>query len=343
MNLVSIIMPVYNVEAYVADAVDSVLKQTMPDFELLIIDDESPDHSIDICQSYDDPRIRIIHQKNLGLAGARNTGINLAKSQYIAFLDADDYWAPEKLAQHLDHLHANPHVGVSFCPSHFVDIYGKKLGIKQSPKLKNISLEDIFCRNPIGNGSAPVIRKAVFDDIHFYQHSHDELRKWYFDESFNQSEDIDCWLRIATETNWKFEGIPTALTYYRISNTSLSANVVNQFDSWRRAREHLQSNAPDTVLRWGSLAEAYQLRYLSRRAIHSRDSDMALKLISLALHTNYKIIVKEPIRTCNTLLCVILLSSLPNSLFCFIENTVMNSMGILNTLLDKNHQADTPT
>jgi len=331
MNLISVIMPVYGVEKYIKYAIESVLNQSYSDFELIIVDDQSPDNSIAIARSYQDPRIRIIQQKNLGLSGARNTGIHHAQGQFLAFLDADDYWAADKLHHHLEHLLKNSNIGVSYCPSIFIDDDNNLLGIQQNPKLEHITLEEIFCRNPIGNGSAPVIRASVFEDIGFQGKSNGHLRTWYFDETLKQSEDIDCWLRIATETNWIFAGIAPALSYYRVNDTGLSANVVNQFDSWKRARKHLQTTAPDSVAKWGNLAEAYQLRYLSRRAIRSRDAVMSLKLIQLALKTNYRILFKEPKRTLNTLICAVLLNTLPLSVFCQLEKTAMNSIGLLKS------------
>jgi len=329
MTLISIIMPAYNVEKYIAQAIDSVLQQSYRSFELLIIDDQSPDHSMDICRRYQDPRIKIIQQANLGLAGARNTGIHHAQGEYIAFLDADDFWAPEKLACHVRHLQARPKVGISYCPSVLVDEQGQPLGIKQSPKLNAISLQDIFCRNPIGNGSAPVIRKTVFEQIAFQGKSHALLRHWYFDESLRQSEDIDCWLRIASITTWQFAGIPQALTYYRVNDNGLSSNVVNQFDNWKRARKNLQSKAPDCVARWGKLAEAYQLRYLARRAIRSGDAEMALKLSYLALKTDYRMLLKEPARTLNTLICASLSNLLPTHVFKKLAGFAMHSVSYL--------------
>ena len=324
MPRVSVVMPVYNVQKYVAQAIQSVLEQTYQDFELLIIDDQSPDDSVSVCQQFQDQRIHIIHQQNLGLAGARNTGIQHAKGEYIAFLDADDYWAPEKLEQHIAHLRHHPSIGVSYCPSAFVDDHGCFLGIKQTPKLKNITIEDVFCRNPVGNGSAPVIRKAVFDDIVFPGHSKGIVRNWYFDETFKQSEDIECWLRIATQTKWQFEGIASTLTFYRVNEQGLSANVFNQFESWRRARQKLATTAPEAVNKWGKLAEAYQLRYLARRAIRSRNAALALKLVLLAIKTHFKIVLKEPARTLNTLVCALLINLLPKNIFCQIESIAMN-------------------
>lgn len=92
----SIIVPVYNVKDYVAKCLDSILAQTYKDFELLVIDDGSTDGSGKICDNYGekDSRVRVIHQKNAGLGGARNTGIGLALGEYLLFVDSDDYIEP---------------------------------------------------------------------------------------------------------------------------------------------------------------------------------------------------------------------------------------------------------
>ncbi len=335
MTVVSVIMPVYNVEKYIAQAIESVLAQTYQDFELIIVDDQSPDNSIEIYRSFHDERIRIVHQNNLGLAGARNTGIHHSKGRFIAFLDADDYWAPDKLALHVCHLENNPSLGVSYCPSAFVDEAGIPLGIKQTPKLKNITTREIFCRNPIGNGSAPVLRRQVFEGIGFPGNSKGTLRTWYFDETFKQSEDIECWLRIATRTSWKFEGIPQALTYYRVNDNGLSANVVNQFNNWKRACKMLEEKSPEVLANWGKLAEAYQLRYLARRAIRSRDPQFAVKLAFLAISTDIRIILFEPARTITTLACACLIKLLSPQAFSSLEKIAMKSIEFINMRFDK--------
>ena len=92
-SLVSVVMPVYNVEKYLAEAVDSVLRQTYDAWELILVDDGSTDTSGEMCDSYanKDCRIRAIHQDNAGLSGARNTGMANAKGEYLLFVDSDDY------------------------------------------------------------------------------------------------------------------------------------------------------------------------------------------------------------------------------------------------------------
>ena len=93
MSQISIIVPVYNVEKYLSRCIDSILNQTFDDFELILIDDGSPDHSGAICDDYakKDNRILVIHKENGGLSDARNAGINIASGEYIMFVDSDDY------------------------------------------------------------------------------------------------------------------------------------------------------------------------------------------------------------------------------------------------------------
>lgn len=104
-ELVSIIMPCYNAEQYIKDSINSVLNQTYPHFELIIIDDLSTDNSINIINSFSDNRIKLIQLTQNGGAGvARNTGIEAAQGRFIAFLDSDDLWRPNKLEVQLNHM-----------------------------------------------------------------------------------------------------------------------------------------------------------------------------------------------------------------------------------------------
>jgi len=302
----SIVMPMYNVEKYVSTAIESVLTQSFEEFELICIDDGCTDNTFEIVSAFDDPRIRIVRQKNRGLSGARNTGINNCQGIYIAFLDSDDFWHSEKLAIHLTHFRDNPRLGVSYSASNFVDEEDRELGIGQHPKIKDISAVDIFCRNPIGNGSAPIIRYSVLVAISRSEFIDDEKRITYFDESMRQSEDVELWLRIALTTDWKFEGIKKGLTYYRVNASGLSANLNKQFDAWNYSVNKGRSLHEEFYQKWYSLACAYQKRYLARRAVQSRNGFLAINLINEALLTNWKILREEPIRTVVTYGCAIL-------------------------------------
>ncbi|PPS45543.1 glycosyltransferase family 2 protein [Chroococcidiopsis sp. TS-821] len=324
MPKVSVIIPVYNVEKYIAATVASVLAQTYTDFELLIIDDESPDQSVQICQQFADTRIKIIHQKNRGLAVARNTGIRHARGEYLAFLDGDDLWLPEKLEQHVAHLDNSPAVGVSFSCSAFINEAGQRLGIYQIPKkLQGINPPYILCRNPIGNGSAPVIRKQVFEAIKFVKLQGDRVESCYFDPQCRRSEDIECWVRIAVQTSWQFEGISQALTLYRINSSGLSANWVEQFDSWQQAIEKIRTFSPELISQYENQAKAYQLRYLARRAITLRSPSIAVKLINRSVATYWRILFEEPRRTFLTWVAASFLFLLPDFFYNHIEDIAL--------------------
>ncbi|WP_353228022.1 glycosyltransferase [Novosphingobium sp.] len=297
---VSVVMPVYNVEAYVAEAIRSVLAQTFTDFELIIVDDGGADASLQICRSFADPRITIVSQPNRGLAGARNTGIAAARGEFVALLDSDDRWLPEKLMLHVIHLDNAPDIGVSYAPSRFIDTAGQPLRIVQRPKLKRVAPQDIFCRNPVGNGSAAVLRRSALDTVAF-AHPDDRTRPCWFDESLRQSEDIEMWLRLSLTGGVRFEGIAPVLTEYRVGGGGLSAQILRQYETWQGVVARMARFAPDFTARHLDRARAYQLRYLARRAIQLGDAGMAMALLRGAAASSLRPLLEEPVKSLTTL------------------------------------------
>ncbi len=327
---VSVIIPVYKVEKYIAATVKSVLEQTYKNFELLIIDDGSPDKSVEICQQFTDYRIRIIRQENRGVAAARNTGIRHAQGEYIALLDADDLWLPNKLEKHIEHLENNPHIGVSFSRSAFIDDTDKPLGIYQMSKLKDITPLDILCRTPIGNGSVSVFRKEVFEAIAFEDNLYGTTQKFYFDDDreLHPSEDVECWLRIALQTDWRIEGIAHALTLYRVNPGGYSAQLFKKLSSWEKMLEKARSYTPPELMnKWEKPAMAYQLRYLARRAVTLETGSTAVELAHRSLSTYWQILFEEPRRTLLTITAAYLLCLLPRSLYNSIQSVALNITG----------------
>ncbi|PZV06834.1 MAG: glucosyl transferase [Leptolyngbya sp.] len=327
MSLVSVIVPMYGVEAYIRDTIQSVLDQTHSQFELILVDDESPDSSVAICQEFDDSRIRIVHQKNRGLAGARNTGIRHAQGDYLAFLDGDDLWLPTKLEKHVQHLTQNPKVGLSFSPSCLIDQTGQPTGTYLTPQLKEITAEYLFRSNPVGNGSAPVIRRAVLDQVAVQQNRYGKTEAFYFDEDFRRSEDIECWLRICILTQWQLEGIAEPLTLYRVNASSLSASLVKQFESWQQVLNKVNIYAPILVEQWGQISLAYRARLLARKAIRLRNPEMAAYFTQQMLSNAPVILWQEPLRTGRIILGASLLKILPYPLYQFAESLTARFMG----------------
>ncbi len=329
---VSVVMPVFNVEKFVSDCIDSVLAQSYPDFELIIVNDCSTDSSLEICQRFDDPRIRIVnHEVNRGLAGARNTGIAHSSGELIAFIDSDDMWHSQKLEFHVFHLSSHPQVGLSFSRSEFMEVDGKLTGYYQMPKLTDITPAEILCRNPVGNGSAPVIRREVLEQISYTDDFFGTGETFYFDARLRRSEDIECWVRIALSTDWKVEGLPHALTYYRLNDGGLSACLFAQYESWQTVIERTARYAPAFIHKWSDKARAYQLRYLARQAIRLRMGDMAVHFFNRAMYSDVTILKEEPARSLATMGAAYLMYLVPKNLYLKLE-------GIASTLVSKLHR-----
>lgn len=325
--LVSVVIPAYNVEKFIRQSLQSVLAQTFTDFEVIVVNDGSIDGTVAAASAFEDPRIRILTQRNRGLAGARNGGIRAARGLYVAFLDADDLWLPEKLAMHVKHLDANPQVGVSYCPSAFMDDDARPMGCMQLPRFEEIGAPEVFLRNPVGNGSVPVIRMETLQAIAMPAKSAEEGEVWYFDETFRQSEDIECWTRIALQTSWRFEGIRQALTLYRVNSSGLSANVDRQLASWDRMAAVTAAYAPEFVARWGRAGRGYQLRYLARRAVRAGNPRQALGLLVRALSAHPALLSQECGRTLVTLAAASVQLCLPGNAYRWVEARAMKILG----------------
>ena len=302
MPHVSIVVPAYNVASTLAETLAALMAQSYTDFEIVIVDDGSTDDTETVAGAFlGDPRVRLVQQSNRGLAGARNTGIDQARGALIAFCDADDTWAPEKLDAHVRHLAARPHVGVSYSGSTLIDENSAPMGRFQTPRLHGVAAHHIFKRNPIGNGSAPVLRREVFDAI-AYRPPSEQARDWYFDETFRQSEDIECWLRIALTTAWCFEGVEGHLTNYRVNSGGLSANTDRQLASWEDMVAKLRPIDPVFFARHEPAARAYQYRYLARRAVSDLNGGAACELAHKALRQSARPIFEEPLKTLQTVI-----------------------------------------
>jgi teichuronic acid biosynthesis glycosyltransferase TuaG len=216
MPTFSVIIPVYNAEAYIEQTLASAFAQTFSDFEVIVIDDGSTDdtaHRVNTFSHYDS--LRYIHQANAGPAAARNTGLNEARGQWIAFLDSDDLWHPRKLEAHFKRMQNSPQLGMSF--NWFQIFYDRPEGEQRSPWFappRNLTLnwEDFLLRNWTGTSSTVVIRT-------------ESLGQHRFDARFRTGEDYQLWMAIAQD-GWEVGFIPTPLTLYRKRPSSLTVDYL---------------------------------------------------------------------------------------------------------------------
>ena len=301
---VSVIVPIYNSEKYIAATVTSALAQSFSDLELLLVDDGSTDGTAALCQSFTDPRVRYIHQANGGVSRARNHGLAEARGRIVAFLDSDDLWHEDKLAAHVAHLDSDPTLGISYGNCRFINADGALLKTVYRPKLKGITAADLYCRNPIAGGSSAVFRRAVFDAI--VEPNSGDGHADAFDVAASApgasfAEDHQCWLRIAIHSELRFEGIDRTLTYYRLHDEGLSANVDTMYQGWRAIDRYVADVRPELHRSHSNIANAYQMRYYARRLVALGDAREALTFIRRSLRFSPAPFWQEPRKSAATL------------------------------------------
>lgn len=230
----SVVIPLYNKEKYVEQTLRSVLEQSYPFFEVVVVDDGSSDKSISIVKSIKDSRIRIISQKNGGVAAARNTGIEVSVEEYIAFIDADDYWAVTYLEEMVSLISSYPDGGMYACRYAEV-IEGKQksvaIALNESFKSGYISYFKLFARtyvSPICSSAVVIPRKSF-------------IKAGVFRVGLKVGEDIDLWLRLAQ--NGKVVYLNQELAFYNNDqpiDSRLSRKLYSPRESYIFSLKNLQ-------------------------------------------------------------------------------------------------------
>ncbi|MDO4966189.1 MAG: glycosyltransferase family 2 protein [Lachnospiraceae bacterium] len=208
-DLVSVVIPVYNAEACIADTIRSIKSQTYKNFEIILVDDGSTDDSVNVISEFLCENIRLITGKGGSAAIARNTGIEEAKGRYIAFLDADDLWDPEKLEKQLAFMEKH-NAAFSFTGYEFADEYG--VSVK---KLVQVPLK-INYKQALKNTT--IFTSTVIFDM-------DKLSKSLIMMPNVKSEDTATWWKVL-KTGITAYGLNEGLTLYRRSRGTLSSNKI---------------------------------------------------------------------------------------------------------------------
>jgi glycosyltransferase involved in cell wall biosynthesis len=184
MVKVSIIIPAYNGDRYIEEAIDSILAQTYNDYEIIVVDDGSTDNTAQVVQQYG-KQIQYLSQTNQGVAASRNLGLTAAKGEYIAFLDQDDLFLPQKLLSQVTLLEENPSLGIANSGWQIVDQQGQvKAAVEPWEKIPELNLADL------------IIWKPVFLGAMLFRHSWLK-RLEGFDITLEQTPDVDLVLRLA--------------------------------------------------------------------------------------------------------------------------------------------------
>jgi glycosyltransferase involved in cell wall biosynthesis len=246
--VVSVIIPAFNAAEYLRRTLDSVLTQTYQKIEVIVVDDGSLDATGAIVQEFvaRDPRVQLIRQSNAGVGAARNTGIRRARGKYIAPLDADDFWFPEKLEKQVARLEqCGNETGLVYCWSRLIDQDGALVN-GYPHTVEGRLRQALILRNIVGNGSAPLFRAAALDKVGLYLTRAEQ-------GGVQGCEDWDLYIRISEHYGVCL--VPDYLLAYRQAGSSMSVNVEKMATSFavvmRRAQER-NSDLPASIFRWSA-------------------------------------------------------------------------------------------
>jgi len=279
---ISIVMPVLNRERYIAQAIESICRQTCRAYELIVVDDGSTDRTAEIVRSFAG-RIdvkHVHHPRNLGITPSINDGLRRASGSFIAFLDHDDFWLPEFLETQLAHLNAHPDVGMVHSDFQTVDADGKILEhsvaqARNRTRPSGFVFRDLFMQSMIC-GNSVLVRKECFERLGLW----DEGLRWA---------DYHMWLRIAR--HYKIDYVDRVLTAYRQHSTQQTRSSTGQAD-----------NDPVAVQAIERLLAAYpEIRQeLGERVVNRRVASLYFEVAYRAFvqeeHANARVWVRRALR-----------------------------------------------
>lgn len=181
---VSIIMPVYNNQDYIKEAIDSVISQTFKDWELIIIDDASSDHTADIIKTYKDKRIIFLkNDRNEGVTASLNKGLKRATGEFVARIDSDDICMPDRFELQVEFLDNNPKTVIVGSNAEIINSSGEKISITDLPMTDLEIRNRLFIKNPLLHPSIMLRRKIL-------------SKCGQYNEKFNGAEDYELWFRL---------------------------------------------------------------------------------------------------------------------------------------------------
>lgn len=213
---VSVIIPVYNGEKYIRNAIDSVINQTYRNFEIVVANDGSTDNTVEILKEYGD-KIRWKSQENKGPASAKKFGTSMAKGEYLAYLDSDDMFLPDKLKQQVDYLDKHPEVGLVYSGYYQVDEKGEIVKLISCNKKKALLIQQNYVPT-----SGVMCRRECIDNV------------GVFDEDLGSNYDWDMWLRISEK--YPIHCISKPLFKYRVHGENISLTRSNRLDYERKVK-----------------------------------------------------------------------------------------------------------
>lgn len=238
--MISVIIPTYNSDKYICEAIESVLSQSYLNYEIIVVDDGSYDDTKSIIRDRY-PLVRYYFTDNKGVSSARNYGISMARGEYIAFLDSDDRWLPTKLEKQRSSFQKNPKLGMVFTENSFFNNVGviQERMNKRKRLMSGDIVRNIFLNSYVATPTV-MVRKSIFDKV------------GWFEEGLLIAEDDNMWMRIGME--YCVELIDEPLVQCRITEGSLSRKSHNIFSGIREHIGVIKKKYPSMYRRLGKSA-----------------------------------------------------------------------------------------
>ncbi len=275
--LVSVVIPAWNAERTLARTLASTCAQTLRDIEIIVVDDGATDRTAEIAREFQsrDPRVRLVQKKNGGLASARNAGIEAARATFVAPVDADDLWHPDKLRRQLEVMtRGGPDMAMVYALFRLIDDDDRVIRSGPRFQIAGRVFHRLLYTNFVGNGSGLLLRTSVARELGGYEA---DLKA----KGGEGCEDLLLQLRVAR--HWTVGVVPDYLVGYRYHAGSMSSRREQMYRSWSLAMDALREQGvqfPDGVHGWG---EAEWLVVLAGRALRERDWALARKRAGRAL------------------------------------------------------------
>jgi hypothetical protein len=272
-EMVSVVVPAYNAERWIARTLRSAQTQTYRNLEVIVVDDGSTDNTASLvgAAAAGDPRIRFVQQVNGGHSSARNAGIRLARGPFVAPLDADDLWHPQKIElQMIEMENTGSRVGVVYTWCSTIDEDDRVL--RRSATSSTFSgrvYETLIAASFIACGSIMLLRRSLLEEVGGYN------------EALKAAEDLELCLRLAERC--EFRAVPLYLTGYRITPGGASSDYVRMIDTLDSLLTHCAERHPDLprkIFRWGKANARYHFALMSiRRGLIGDGFSMLLKAL----------------------------------------------------------------
>jgi glycosyltransferase involved in cell wall biosynthesis len=278
---VSVVLPVRDGERFVREAIESILRQTYADLEVVVVDDGSTDRTLEVVTSFRDDRLRLFRQEALGLVVALQRGVAEARAAFVARMDADDVSEPERLERQVGLLRLRPRAGMIATWVAVIDEEGRELRREVLPSEHEDLARRLLLRNPFQHGSV-LLRRDALEAVGGYR------------ADYGANEDYDLWRRLAR--SWELACVPEVLYRYRLHPAAVTQTDPERIAQRERLRDELwrdydpraydvrgtiaRARAAEPAVRADLVADQ---RALAREAIRRRRPRMAAKALAASL------------------------------------------------------------